>query len=243
MSFKQGRDIIAWPPKVFRFDATLANYSEVLSSSDFIGPLKNTFIVGIGSLLVTLVIGLPASYAFARFDFKRKEDIAFTFLSLRFAPELLVILPLFVIYSDLGLNNTHIGLILAYQLITFPLLVWMMRSFYEDVPVAIEEAVLVDGGGSFHAFRMATRLVASGLAASCVLAFIYAWNTYSLPLVLAGKDTTVVTSAILGYIKFADIEWGRMAAATVLSILPCLVIASFTLRYMIRGLTAGVVKG
>src|SRR5215217_7733547 len=142
MSIKKPVDIIATPPKFF-FAPTLENYADVLSRPDFLLPYKNSVIVSVGSLLLSLIIGLPAAYALARMDFRFKEDLAFSFLSLRFAPELIVLLPLF------GLYNSYIGLILVYQLITFPLMVWMMRSFLEDVPKELEEAVQIDGGSWF----------------------------------------------------------------------------------------------
>jgi multiple sugar transport system permease protein len=244
MSFKHGNEIVAYPPPILNFRPTLANYQTILSQPDFLGPFKNTLIVTGGSLLLTALVGLPAAYALATMKFRFKEDFAFTFLSLRFAPELFIVVPLFSLFVRLQLTNTYLGLILAYQLVTFPLTVWMMRSFFEDVPREIEEAVLIDGGSRFTAFRMIVGHIAlPGLAASTVLSFIFAWNSYALPLVLAGPDTQVVTSAILSYIKFANVEWGQLAAGAVVSILPGLLVATLLLRYVIRGMTAGTVKG
>jgi multiple sugar transport system permease protein len=242
MSLKTQRDVIATPPK-FIFTPTFQNYAEVLSRPDFLVPLKNTVIVSLGALLLSVIIGLPAAYALARMEFRGKEDLAFSFLSLRFAPELIVLLPLFVIYQSFGLYDTYIGLILVYQLITFPLMVWMMRSFLEDVPKELEEAVQLDGGSWFTSFRMiVTRIALPGLAASCVLSFIYAWNHFVFALVLA-SDKTVITGGLLQFISFEQIQWGAMAAGVMLAIIPEFIIAVFALRYMIRGLTAGTVKG
>ena len=242
MSLKTQRDVIATPPK-FIFTPTFQNYAEVLSRPDFLVPLKNTVIVTLGALLLSVIIGLPAAYALARMEFRGKEDLAFSFLSLRFAPELIVLLPLFVIYQSFGLYDTYIGLILVYQLITFPLMVWMMRSFLEDVPKELEEAVQLDGGSWFTSFRMiVTRIALPGLAASCVLSFIYAWNHFVFALVLA-SDRTVITGGLLQFISFEQIQWGAMAAGVMLAIVPEFIIAVFALRYMIRGLTAGTVKG
>lgn len=241
-SLKKQKDIIGAP--TFIFTPTLANYADVLSRPDFLDPLKNTVIVTVGSLLVSVCIGLPAAYALARMNFRGKEDIAFAFLSLRFAPELIILLPLFVIYQSVGLYDTYIGLIIVYQLITFPLMVWMMRSFLEDVPKELEEAVMVDGGTWFTAFRMiVTRIALPGLAASCVLSFIYAWNHFVFALVLASRNTQVITGGLLQFISFEQIQWGSMAAGVMLAIVPEFIIAVFALRYMIRGLTAGTVKG
>ena len=243
MSLKTGKDVIANPPK-FVFSPTLANYANALSRPDFITPYKNSIIVTLGALAFTLLIGLPAAYALARMDFRRKEDFAFAFLSLRFAPELFVIIPLFIIYQAFNLYNTYIGLILVYQLITFPLMVWMMRSFFEDVPKEIEEAVKVDGGTWFTSFKMiAFRIALPGLAASVVLGFIYAWNNFVFALVLSSSDTQVITVGLLQFISYQQIQWGSMAAGVMLTIIPEFIVAVFALRYMIRGLTAGTVKG
>jgi multiple sugar transport system permease protein len=242
-SLKTGRDIIASPPK-FIFAPTLQNYADVLSRPDFLLPFRNSLIVTFGALTLSLILALPAAYALARMSFRFKEDLAFGFLSLRFAPELIVLLPLFVIYQAFGLYDTFIGLILVYQLITFPLMVWMMRSFLEDVPKELEEAVQIDGGTWFTAFRMiVTRIALPGLAASCVLSFIYAWNHFVFALVLASRNTQVITGGLLQFISFQQIQWGPMAAGVMLAIVPEFIIAVFALRYMIRGLTAGTVKG
>ena len=243
MSIKKPVDIIATPPK-FIFSPTFENYADVLSRPDFLQPFKNSVIVTFGALFVSVIISLPAAYALARMNFRFKEDLAFSFLSLRFAPELIVLLPLFVIYQSFGLYDTYIGLILVYQLITFPLMVWMMRSFLEDVPKELEEAVQMDGGTWFTGFRMiVTRIALPGLAASCVLSFVYAWNHFVFALVLACRDTQVITAGLLQFISFEQIQWGSMAAGVMLAIIPEFIVAVFALRYMIRGLTAGTVKG
>jgi multiple sugar transport system permease protein len=243
MSFKQGNDIIAYPPKIFNFIPTLDNYRAIFALPDFLGPFWNTLRVTAGAVAVSLCAGLPAAYAIARMRLPLREHIAFAFVSLRFAPELFIILPLFVLYRSLSLNNTTIGLIIAYQLITFPLIVWLMRSFYEEVPKEIEQAVEVDGGDALTKFRVATRISITGVLASAALAFIFAWNSYALPLVLAGKDTQVITGAILGFMKFADIQWGQMAAGTIVATLPSMAFSAVLVGRMVDGLTGGAVNG
>ncbi|UPL19043.1 carbohydrate ABC transporter permease [Microbacterium aurugineum] len=243
MSFKKAEDIVAYPP-TFVFTPTLTNYVEVLSSAKFMAPFVNSLIVTVGSLLVTVVIGLPTAYALARFSFRGRENIAFGILSLRFAPELLIILPLYLLFQKAGLYDSHLGLILAYQLVTLPMLVWMLRSFIEDLPGELEEAVAMDGGTRWTAFRhVLLRLIAPGLGASLMLSFVWAWNSYTLPLVLAGKNTQVITTGIQQYISAQSIDWGPMAAATVVSLIPGILFAVFSLRWIVGGLTAGTVKG
>ena len=243
MSLKRPEDIVVYPPK-FVFTPTIDNFVTVLSGSEFMTPFVNSLIVTAGSLVLTLLIGLPAAYALARFQFKGKESIALGILSMRFAPELLIILPLYLLFQQTGLYDSYLGLILAYQLVTLPMLVWMLRSFIEDLPVELEEAVAVDGGNRWTAFRhVLFRLIAPGLGASLMLSFIWAWNSYTLPLVLAGKNTQVITTGIQQYIAYQSIDWGPMAAATVVSIIPGILFAVFSLRWIVGGLTAGTVKG
>lgn len=243
MSLKTQGDIIVYPPK-FNFIPTLQNYVDVLNGSDFLYAFLNSIVVTLGALVLTLIIGLPTAYALARFKFKGKESIAFNILSLRFAPELLIVLPLYLIYQKAGLFDTQVGLILAYQLVTLPMLVWMLRSFIEDLPEELEEAVAIDGGNRWIAFRhVLFRLIAPGLGASLMLSFIWAWNSYTLPLVLGGRNTQVITTGIQQYISYQSIEWGPMAAATVVSMVPGILFALLSLRWIVGGLTAGTVKG
>lgn len=243
MSFKTPDQIVSNPP-LFVFAPTLQNYIEVFSGPEFLTPFVNSIIVTAGSLVLTLLIGLPTAYALARFRFRGRENIGFTILSLRFAPELLIILPLYLIFQRTGLADNYLGLILAYQLVTLPMLVWMLRSFIEDLPGELEEAVAVDGGTRWTAFRhVLFRLIAPGLGASLMLSFIWAWNNYTLPLVLSGRNTQVVTTGLQQYIGYQSIEWGPMSAATIISIIPGVLFAVFSLRWIVGGLTAGTVKG
>lgn len=242
-SFKTGADITAYPPKFLNFTPTLDNWRTLVSNASFLEPFQNSLIITSGAVLLALVTGLPAAFVLARRNVPFREDIAFTIMSFRFAPELFIVLPLLAIYQTLSLQNTYIGLILAYQLICFPLVVWMARTFYQQVPVELEDAIRVDGGSELTIFLMLSRLAIGGIAASAALAFIFAWNTYALPLVLAGRETEVVTSAILGYIKFANQEWGELSAAVIVSILPGLIFCILMIQRMVEGLTAGAVKG
>ena len=242
-SFKSGADITAFPPKFVNFEPTLDNWAALLSNASFLEPFQNSLIITGGAVALALATGLPAAFVIARRKVPFREDIAFTIMSFRFAPELFIVLPLLAIYQTLQLQNTYLGLILAYQLITFPLVVWMARTFYQQVPRDLEEAIKIDGGSEFVVFRTLTRIAIGGIAASAALAFIFAWNTYALPLVLAGRETEVVTSAILGYIKFANQEWGELSAAVIVSILPGLIFCVLMIQRMVEGLTAGAVKG
>ena len=250
MSFKSKLDVISVPPKFF-FTPTLDNYLALfgmgqvglLTGTTFLSFFKNSLILSLGSVLLSLVLGMPAAYAIARLRFKAKEGLAFTFLSFRFVPEITIILPLYVLYQKLHLYNTYIGLILVYQLISLPLLIWMMRSYFEEIPVAIEQAARTDGyswAGAF--FRLVLPLTAPGVAATLVLSFIFCWNNFVLGLMLGGTNTQPVTVGLLSFMGTNEVQWGLMAAATVIAIVPEMLMALAVQRYMIRGLTFGAVK-
>lgn len=243
MAFKNAVDVYATPPKFF-FAPTLDNFRQVFSEGNFLDYYRNTFIIAGGAVLLTLFAGTPAAYVLARYKFRGKEDLAFTFLSFRFAPELAVIIPLFVIFQRLQLYDNYLGLILIYQAITLPLLIWLMRGYFEDIPMDIEQAAKVDGAGWWEIFtHIAMPLVLPGLAAAAVLAFIFSWNALVFGLVLGGRETYPVTIALLGYMGYQNVDWGPMAAATLVTIVPEFILASFVLRSLVRGLTFGAVHG
>ena len=187
---------------------------------------------------------MPAAYAFARFKFRLGEDIAFTLLSFRFAPPLLVLLPLSLYFKSLGLTNTYIGLIWVYQLICLPLILWIVRGYFEDLSPDIEHAHRIAGYSWFQTFRkIAIPLALPGIAAAGLLAFIFAWNNFIFALVLASADKQPVTVGALAFVTASGIQYGQIAAAIVLSVIPTFVLAMFAQRYLVEGLSLGAVKG
>lgn len=250
MSFKSKIDVISVPPKIF-FTPTLDNYLALfglgkvglVTSSTFLSFFKNSLILSLGAVLLSLALGMPAAYALARLRFKAKETMAFTYLSFRFVPEVTIILPLYVLFQRLHLYNTYLGLILVYQLISLPLIIWMMRSYFEEIPLAVEQAAHTDGYSRLRAFlKVVLPLTAPGVAATLVLAFIFCWNNFVFGLMLGGTDTQPVTVGLLSFMGTNEVQWGLMAAATVIAIIPGLVLAMAVQPYMLRGLTFGAVK-
>lgn len=252
MSIKNFGDIIAYPPR-FVFTPTLSNYVEVLFGNeaerasgqlpDLIKFLINSVIISGGAVLVSAMLGIPAAYALARRRDKTSDKLRFTFLSFRFAPELSVILPLYVIYTRIGLYDTYVGMILVHQLITLPLMILILASFFRDMPIEIEEAARVDGAGIW---TMLTRIVVPiarpGIASAMMIAFIFSWNNMIFGLVLAGGNTRPVTMGILQAMTFDQIKWGVMAASAMVSALPGMVAAVLFQKQITRGLTMGAVK-
>lgn len=233
----------------FKFSPTLDNFVTVVSqrgtdltSVDFKGAIFSSVLNCVGAVLVSLVIGLPAAYAAGRWKFKGGEGLMFNMLSFRFAPELMIIVPLFVIYNQFGLFNTHVGMIWVLQLVTMPLVVWILRSYFQDLPEDLEQAALLDGYTRSRAFVMvALPMVRPGIAASALLAFIFAWNNYVFPLILT--DSGSVTVAITKFLGGGGQAYYNLtAAAALIGALPPLVLALTIQRYLVRGLSMGAVK-
>ncbi len=252
MAFKTHEDILTWPPKFF-FQPTLENFRNITTairtarvgavSSDFLKGFTNSLIVTTSALAISLVTGIPAAYALGRFRFKGKDDIAFTFLSFRFAPELLVIIPIYLIFQQIGLYDTYIGLIWVYQLITMPMVIWILMSYFEDISVELEQASMVDGFPPFRTFlRVILPLAKPGIAASSLLAFIYAWNNFIFALILGSAKVQPVTVSALKFITAEKLRYGDIAAACILAAIPIFILSVYAQRYMVRGLSLGAVK-
>ncbi len=229
----------------FIFKPTLENYRAVLlEGTDYMKAFLNNIIVSGGAVLLSVLVGVPAAYAFARYNFAKKENLAFTILSFKFAPEILVILPLFMIYQRIGLYDTYFGLIWVYQLITLPLLIWVLRGYFEEISVEIEQAANLDGYSWYHVFlRVLVPLIKPGLVASSLLAFIFAWNSFTFPLLLSGFEIETVTVAALRYIGSDTVHYGQMAVAAGVAALPEVVLALLIQKHLVRGLSFGAVKG
>ncbi len=253
MSLQTNETILRVPPSVV-FEPTLANYKGIITGRletsaasleiNFLGNLWNSIFLSVTSVTLALVLGVPAAYAFARLKFKGSEDIAFTLLSFRFAPPLLVLLPLTLYFQQMGLADTYIGLIWVYQLICLPLILWIVRGYFEDISPDIENAYRIAGHSWFATFRkIALPLAGPGIAAAGLLAFIFAWNNFIFALVLASADKQPVTVGALAFITASGIQYGQIAAAVIMSITPTLALALYAQKYLVEGLSLGAVKG
>lgn len=253
MSFQTNETILRSPPSLV-FAPTLSNYAALITGKlesnagtldiAFMRNLGNSVLLSTASVALALVLGVPAAYAFARHKFRGSEDIAFTLLSFRFAPPLLVLLPLALYFQDIGLSNTYIGLIWVYQLICLPLILWIVRGYFEDISADVEYAYRIAGHSWFATFRrIALPLAGPGIAAAGLLAFIFAWNNFVFALVLASADKQPVTVGALAFVTASGIQYGQIAAAIVLSIAPTLALALYAQRYLVEGLSLGAVKG
>jgi len=241
VSFKSDAEVLT---TTFIFNPTLVNYNKVLLGTDYLKCFLDNIIVSGGAVVIGVLVGVPAAYAFARYNFKAKEFLAFNILSFRFAPEILVILPLFMIYQKLGLYDTYYGLIWVYQLITLPLLIWVVRGYFEDISVEIEQAAQLDGYPWYHVFvKVLLPLIRPGLVAASLLAFIFAWNSFTFSLQLSGFRITTNTVASLRYLASDSVHYGQVAVCAVVSALPEVIMALLIQKHLVRGLSFGAVKG
>ena len=253
MSLQTNETILRIPPSI-AFTPIIDNYTALITGQlrtaagslqlNFMQNMFNSVLLSVCSVALSLVLGVPAAYAFARFKFRLGEDIAFTLLSFRFAPALLVLLPLSLYFKTLGLTNTYIGLIWVYQLICLPLILWIVRGYFEDISPDIEYAYRIAGNSWWKTFfKISIPLAKPGIAAAGLLSFIVAWNNFVFALILASADKQPVTVGALAFVTASGIQYGQIAAAIIISITPTLALALYAQRYLVEGLSMGAVKG
>jgi multiple sugar transport system permease protein len=226
---------------VWFFVPSLENFAAVIVGQNFLRYTLNSLIVAVASTGLGLLLGLPAAYAIAR---HKLRGLAVWVLISRIIPYITFLLPWFLIFTKLQLTGTYWALILTHLIITLPMIVWVMIAFFEDIPIELEEASLIDGLTRFQAFyRIAVPLVAPGVATATILSFIYSWNQFLFSLILAGPETKTVPVAVFNFISYGSINFGGIAAAAVLITLPVVALSLIVQRHILRGLTGGGVKG
>ncbi|HEX9373511.1 MAG TPA: carbohydrate ABC transporter permease [Roseiflexaceae bacterium] len=244
-SLKQQIEVFAVPPTLLPQQPTLANYVSLFVNRDMGAYLLNSVVVVGVSVLLALVIGSLAAYALARFRMGRLNDrISFWVLAPRMIPPIAIVVPIFLILQQLGLLNNRLGLILVYTAFDLPFVVWMMRSFFQEIPVDLEEAALVDGASRLRAFwHVVLPLAAPGLVATAIFSIIVTYNEFFFALTLtstpAAATLPVGTAALIGKTQTL---FGEMAAAGVVATVPILIFALLVQRHLVRGLTMGAVK-
>jgi multiple sugar transport system permease protein len=242
-SFKRPNDIFSSGLKL-AFTPTLDNYSKVLGQLQFQDFLVNSALVAAGSTVLSIVVGVPAAYALARLPIRGREVWAGAILFTRMVPAVALVVPMYVIFQRLELLGSYTALIAAHTTFNLPIVVWMMRSFFEELPPDLEEAALVDGAGRLGAFlRVAVPLTAPGLAATSVLCLLFSWNEFLFALVLSGRGTQTVPIGVASFIGTVSVDWGGSSAAAVLAMVPVFVLGLAAQRFLVRGLTFGAVKG
>ncbi|GIK75101.1 MAG: ABC transporter permease [Chloroflexota bacterium] len=243
-SFKFGREAFAIPPRWLFFEFTLRNFQEVLATTKISQYLLNSIIVSTGATILSLALGVPAGYAIARSQSRILNSSAYFFLILLMVPPIAMLIPFYLIMRDLRLLGTYASLIILDTVFDAAFVVWMMRSYFADVPKEMEEAALVDGASRFAAFwRVALPLSIPGVVAAAIYVIIFSWNDFLFALMLTSPETKTIPLGILASFSAVEINWGKMAVMCLFAIIPALVIALFLNRYFVQGATMGATKG
>jgi multiple sugar transport system permease protein len=244
LSLKTRLQVFANPP-LFVWWPTWENYAAVFGRADFVQAFINSLLISSGAVSLSLCVGVPAAYAFARFPFFGRNFLFFGLLAMRMLPPIAVLVPMYVLFSKIGLTTTRSSVILAYSTFSLPLVVWIMRGFFEDLPRELEESAWVDGASRYQAFRhVVLPLIRPGLVAASILCLQLAWNDFLFSAVLTNNATRtlpVLMAAFSG--GDTGVDWGGMTASGVLVILPVIVFSFLAQRHLVAGLSSGAVKG
>lgn len=242
-SFKTRLELTTYPPSLFPQTAIWDNYRDAFTNSDIPIYIVNSVIVVSGSTFVSLLLGTLAGYSLARFPFTPsfKENVSFWIISTRMIPPIVTIIPIYLIFKDLHILNSHLGLVIVYTGFTLPFTTWMMRAFVRDIPVELEEAAMVDGCTRLAAlFKVILPLAAPGLAATAVFSVILVWNEFLFALILTTTSSSITLPVgIAGYVSQFEVLWGQMSAVGTVAIIPILIFTLAVQRYLVRGLTLG----
>jgi sorbitol/mannitol transport system permease protein len=242
-SFKTEGEAIASPPSFLLFDWTLENYAEVQSRSNYLKHVWNSVVISFGSTALGLLIAIPAAWAMAFAPTKRTKDILMWMLSTKMLPPVGVLVPIYLLFRDTGLLDSLTGLVIVLTLINLPIMVWMLYTYFRDIPAEILEAARMDGAslGKEIVYVLAPMAV-PGIASTVLLTIILAWNEAFWTLNLTAAGAAPLTAFIASYSSPEGLFWAKLSAASTLAIAPVLVLGWFSQRQLVRGLTFGAVK-
>lgn len=221
----------------------LQSGQEITAPSDYVNRLKNSLIVAGVSTVTSVVLGLFAAYAFSRFDIKGKDDLLFFILSTRMLPAVVITIPLFLMYRQLGLHDTYLGMILLYTVFNLSFSVWLLKGFIDEIPREYEEAALVDGYTRLQAFfKVVLPQAVTGIAATTVFCLIFAWNEYAFALMLTSDQARTAPPSIATMLGRGGIEWSAIAAGSLGFLIPVVIITFVLRNYLLRGVTFGAIR-
>jgi multiple sugar transport system permease protein len=243
-SFKTERDVLAYPP-VLLFEPTLANYREVLFGATTILPnLVSSLIVASVTTAATMVLAVPAAYALARLDLPAKRGTGFYVLATQMLPPVGLIIPYFLALQRVGWLDTYQGMVLIYLTFALPFAIWLLVSYFEEIPREMEEAALLDRAGRLRAlWHVILPQARGGIAVTVIFVFLNAWNEFLFAVVLSGNRVRPVTVAMFNFISVEQTQWARLAAAAMIAMAPVIVLGLLAQRHIVKGLTVGAVKG
>ncbi|MFB6202058.1 MAG: carbohydrate ABC transporter permease [Halorhabdus sp.] len=227
----------------FVFEPTLKHYRNIFLNSKVPGFLFNSILVASISALIAVVFGTPGGYALSRSDIRGKKHLAFWIISTRMAPIAVVIIPLFFLFNVLNLIGTYAALIIAYSTFNVPFAIWMMRSFFDEIPRSIEEAALVDGATRWQAFRKTLLpLVAPGIGATAIISVVFSWNDFLFAFLFSNSNTQTIPVAAAQQVGQSGIDWGSVMSITMVILVPMVAFGVIVRDYLVEGLTMGAVK-
>ena len=243
-SVKANEDYFAYPPVWVPADASLKHYAALFTRSSGARYFTNSLVVSTLSMLAALLVSLPTAYSIARWRFGG-GFLSLLLLVLRMLPAIALIIPLYIMYKQLGLTNSYFGLVIVYTVLYVPFAVWLLVGFLRDFPVEIEEAALIDGCSRLRALvSVVVPIIAPGLAVVALFSFIATWNEFLFAIVLTGIETKTMMVLVTSFTSGGtDMFYGEASASVVLGVLPAFVVAFMLQRYLVKGLALGGTKG
>jgi multiple sugar transport system permease protein len=239
-AFKPADQVITYPPRFYTSQPTLDGFREALEARGNV-VLKNSLIIAVAVTIISIAVGSLAAYSFARFRVGGFH-LPFWILSTRMTPAVAAIIPLFLLINKLGLIDTLPAVMITHLVLTLPFAVWLLRGFFMEIPMELEEAAMVDGASRLTAFfRVVLPIAAPGLAVTGFFCFIFSWNEFMFALILTRRVATTLPVLISGMHAAHGVLWSTMSALAVLGIIPVVILAIIAQRYLIRGMTLGAV--
>ena len=230
-------------PPAWAFEPTLANYREVLFEDGVGGSLVSSLIVAVSTTALAILLGCPAAFALARFEFRAKKELWFWFITNRMISPIVLALPFFLIVRQLGLLDTHLVLILIYLTFTLPIVIWICTDQFRSIPRDLDEAAVLEGASQWRVFRsICLPLAAPGVAVSAIFSFIFSWNELMFALVLTRSDARTAPAIAVAFMEGYNLPYGKIMATSTLIVIPVIVFALIASKQLVRGLTMGAVK-
>lgn len=242
-SFKTEASAVAMPPQFLGADWTLENYAEVWSRSDYPRFFWNSVVISVGSTLLGLAIAIPAAWSMAFVPGKRTKDLLMWMLSTKMMPAVAVLIPLYLVFQRIGLFDTKLGLILALMLMNLPIIIWMLYTYFKEIPGEILEAARMDGAGLWNEIlHVLTPMALPGIASTMLLNIILAWNEAFWTITLTTTKAAPLSAFIASFSAPQGLFYAKLSAASAMAIVPILILGWFSQKQLVRGLTFGAVK-
>ena len=243
-SFKTPTQVVSYPPQLFPSPSTLENFAGVWRESNFPVFFRNSVVVTLASVVLCLGLAVHAAYGLARFTFRGKTLLMLGILATSMIPGIAILVPLYNLSVQVKLYNTLTGMVLVYTAWNIPLVVWLLKGFFEKVPLELEEAARMDGCGRYKCFYLIVLpLARPGMLAAAIMAMMAVWNDFLIGFTLAvSEQKRLLPFGLYTYISNVGVDWGQLMAATVLALLPVLFAFLIMQKWLVQGLMAGAVK-